>query len=158
MDTRTMAELLVRQGEQVRRTASELALAHAPRADRIPEGWNNNMRWHVGHLVLTPRRLVLQPLGIPLGVSGSYLKWFAGGTAPAAWSDEAVPSLEQLADEMIRTPADVLGRVGARLAERFEKPLEVRLATVRNGLEGLALSHVHDGIHLGCMMRLAKAL
>src|SRR5690606_19857336 len=73
----------------VRKMISTLSESMMDRADVIPPGWNNNLRWHLGHLVVTPRMLTHTLRGEPIGLVRDYRKAFAKGSSPADWNGEA---------------------------------------------------------------------
>ncbi len=138
---------------------ADLARAHGADADRIPAGWNNNVRWHVGHLVVTPRRLTALLLGEELGLPAEYSKWFAKGTSPSDWGDDAVPPLEQLLGELSSETERVFADMEPRLAEAFPRSYGTTLGTVlKTPADGLTMSFIHDGIHVGLLLALARAL
>ena len=60
-------------------------------ADEIPEGFNNNIRWHGGHI------LTVADAFFGLGsIPGEYQALFGPGSKPGNWPGE-VPSLSNLA-------------------------------------------------------------
>lgn len=152
-------ETLLSQTKIARAKIAGLAKAHAAKADVVPPGWNNNVRWHVGHLVTTPHRLTSLMLGEPMGIPDSYNAWFAKGTSPKDWGGAAVPSLEQLAAEMDSEIEKVFAAMKPRWNEPFPKEYETSVGIVlRTPGDGLTMSYLHDGIHLGLLLALARAL
>ncbi|MDK2971634.1 MAG: hypothetical protein PWP23_1389 [Candidatus Sumerlaeota bacterium] len=143
----------------LRRMIGNIAAEHAERADHIPPTWKNNLRWHVGHLVTTPRLLVFGLLGEPLGMSEDYRHWFAKGSSPAAWEDDVIPPLDQLIEEMTAGTEAVFEAVAGRENTRFAQPYTTSLgAVLSTPAEALMFSQAHDGIHLGLVLALRRAL
>ncbi|MDH6656855.1 UNVERIFIED_ORG: hypothetical protein J3A77_006064 [Bacillus sp. PvP124] len=70
-----------------------------------PDGFNNTIHWHVGHVLTFTEQLMF---GFPEKTTyfpANYIELFGNGTKPADWKDE-VPSLDeliiQLKDQSIR--------------------------------------------------------
>lgn len=151
--------ILKAQTRTSRERIAELALKNAAQADRIPAGWNNNIRWHVGHLVVVPRRLTSMQFGESLGVPEEYNKWFGRDTSPRTWGNDPVPPLEQLVAELVPSVGRAFADMEPRLQQLFPKPMvTVTGFTLSNPAEALMMSQVHDGIHWGMLLALARAL
>lgn len=129
-------------------------------ADTIPPTWKNNARWHAGHLIITPCLLTYGLLKEPLTVPEEYRTWFAKGTDPTQWPDSsAVPTLSDLADDIM----PVSGRIFDAMKDRADEPLIEPYKTsvgivLKNTGEALSMSLMHDGIHLGMLLALKRAL
>jgi hypothetical protein len=144
----------------LRRTLVKKMQTLADKADVIPPGWNNNLRWHAGHLVVTPRNLTHGIAGEPLGVPAEYRIWFGKGSSPREWGNAPIPSYAQLLDEMV-------SQAEAHFAVLAKRDLTVPFANAYPTTPGIVLetpaqalvfSFMHDGIHLGMVLALARAL
>lgn len=143
-----------------RRAIVGMLEGEADRADILPPTWNNNLHWHAGHLVTTPRLLTLGLLGEPLGIPETYRRWFAKGTSPADWAEaDAVPSFDELVPVILdQTPA-----LFEQLRPIADKPLANPYTTsvgvtLRTPAEALRFSLVHDGTHMGMIQALRRGL
>ncbi len=135
------------------------ARANAAKADVIPAGWNNNIRWHIGHLVVTPRRLTSLMLGEPLSLPEAYNGWFAKGTSPRDWGTAPVPPLEQLIGEMRTEMEKVFAEMQPRFAMSFPKAYETSVGIMLHSPgDALMMNYMHDGIHLAMLLALGRAL
>jgi hypothetical protein len=129
------------------------------REDEIPAGWSNNARWHAGHLVLTPQLLTLRLLGDPLRVPVAYRDWFAKGTSPANWGNNPVPSYDDLVEQVVPATVELLQSLRSRLDDPYTEPYVTSVgARLTCPLDGLTLSLAHDGIHMGLLLALRRAL
>jgi len=142
------------------RAAIHGALAsEADRAGTIPPGWRNHLHWHAGHLVTAPHLLTRGLAGEPLGIPAEYRKWFAKGTSPADWNGDPVPGFEALLPELEacipRLYQEFTGREDVPYARPYETSLGVVLHTPA---EAFAFMVGHDGIHLGLILALKRAL
>ena len=129
-------------------------------ADTIPPTWNNNARWHAGHLLITPCLLSHGLLKEDLTVPEDYRKWFAKGTGPADWSgDDAIPTYADLVDEIVPLAGRLIESFKDRLNEPFLEPYTTSVGIIlRTPGEAFNMSLMHDGIHLGMLLALRRAL
>ena len=155
-----MIEMIRHQTLALRNTAAKL-LRELPAdcVDDIPPTWKNNARWHVGHLVVTPRLLTYGLLGEPLGVPEDYRKWFAKGSSPGDWAGQSIPTFEQLLHELTNKSEELFAAMARRMDETFAKPYATTPGAVLASVgESLNFSQAHDGIHLGLIFALRRAL
>jgi len=152
--------VLKSQTLRVREQIRDLALKHAQGADYIPYGWKNNLHWHVGHLVMIPRRLTLGLLGEDPGYPKEYAEWFGNGTSPLDWEDDdRVPSLKTLAGELFTSVEAAFEAASRHQGTVYTQPITTKSGiVVSNVQEALHMSLLHDGIHLGLMMGLVHVL
>lgn len=129
-------------------------------ADVIPPTWHNNARWHAGHLLVTPYLLTYGVLKEPLDVPDEYKTWFAKGTSPSQWSDpSALPSYADLVDDIVPLSGRLFDSLRDRAEEPFIEPYATSVGIVlKSPAEALNFSMVHDGIHLGSLLALSRAL
>lgn len=136
-----------------------LLAGEARRADVIPPTWNNNLHWHVGHLVTSPYILTHGLFGEPLPLPPEYRKWFARGTSPREWGDAPIPSYDLLLTRLTDVVPTLFADLEARADDPFPDPyttsLGIRLVTPR---DALSFSLIHDGIHLGMIQALKRGL
>ncbi|MCF6412032.1 DinB family protein [Pseudalkalibacillus salsuginis] len=87
--------------------------------DIQPDGFNNTIRWHIGHIITETEYFMFElpcnPVQIPLRYNG----FFSPGTNPSKWDGE-VPLLSQL----VATLKDQLTRVNKMSPEDLNQPLE----------------------------------
>ncbi len=129
-------------------------------ADTIPPSWHNNARWHAGHLLITPALLTHGLLQEPLGVPEEFRSWFAKGTSPADWADPAaLPSYADLVDDMVPLSGRLFESVKDRGDQQLLQPYTTSVGVVlKTPADALNFSLMHDGIHLGMLLALKRAL
>ncbi|KUP23746.1 DinB family protein [Paenibacillus sp. DMB5] len=143
--------------EQLSAYRSELIGAVADLSDeegeKVPAGFNNNIRWNLGHLY-TDQFLWLQALTReqqPL--PPSYMKWFGYGTGPADFS-EHTPSIAELKTLLKQQPLVIRQTYGERMEEEFP-PTEMGMYTVS---QVLIRTIYHEGLHLGAILAIKRKL
>jgi uncharacterized damage-inducible protein DinB len=117
-----------------------------------PEGFNNTIHWHVGHILVVTENFLFGEEG---QLPARYNEWFAPRTKPADWSGE-VPSVAVLLEQL----KDQQERINAISNERFNEklPKEVLGCSTLGELAGF--SFYHETYHFGqihAMNRLINA-
>jgi hypothetical protein len=109
--------------------------------------------------VVVPRALTLGLLGEPIGVPDDYRKWFAKGTSPATWGNDPVPPAGQLLREVTEKSEALFDELRGKEELPYPKPYTVTVGIeLTKAAEALPFSLSHDGIHLGLLLALRRAL
>lgn len=124
-------------------------------ADRRPEGFNNTIRWNVGHILLATENFLFGRDSAEL--PASYKELFGSGTKPADWAIEP-PSLDTLKEQL----ASQLARIKEQVVNRLDDKLPVPF-TMRSGeqlelvLDIFLLDLYHHGMHTGYIQAMKRA-
>lgn len=149
MDALIFSQIAVNRG----RTMEIVADLSESFLDIIPNGFNNNIRWHLGHIVTTQERLAFRLIDEPLELPGPFMSMFVNGTKPADWQT-APPSLEKLLELLEKQPE----RIQERLQGRLEEKLTIPFKQMTSLDEALVYSIGYEAMHAGYMMALKKAV
>ena len=123
-----------------------------------PEGFNNNLIWNFGHVIATQQILCYNSSGIESVVEESLIKKYATGTKPESFVDSK--ELKTLEEYFFST------------IDRFEEDMRKSLfkeykafniksynnLQIGNIEEAIQFVAFHDGLHVGYMMALKRAL
>lgn len=127
-------------------------------ADRIPSGFNNSIRWHLGHIYVAQENIALRHAGIEPNIPSQYKKLFEGGTKPSEWK-LTPPALSELKDYLSTQPERIKtcleGKLDQPIVLPFAIPGIVEFKTIG---ETLNFSLYHEGQHTGFIKALKKAL
>lgn len=124
----------------------------------VPQGFNNNVLWNVGHLLYEQCQvfysLTQQPFPFPPGCAEQYKALFDNGTAPKTWvhlpdTPEILARFAAITDTIIADAAS--GKFDG--FRTFELSPGVSIDTVS---EAAAFHCVHEGMHLGAINALKK--
>ncbi|GGG25988.1 DinB family protein [Paenibacillus abyssi] len=134
------------------RTLALVAELSEQQADVVPPGFNNNIRWHLGHILTTQERLAFRLIPEPLDLPEELMSLFVNGTKPADWqtSPPDLPALIKLLEEQP-------GRIRARLQGRLEEKITVPFKDFGRLDEVLVFSIGHEATHAGYIMALKRA-
>ncbi|KXH80088.1 hypothetical protein AU377_10020 [Sporosarcina sp. HYO08] len=125
--------------------------------DVLPGEFNNNIRWHVGHIYVTMETLIQQALPSYEVVHPEWIPFFIDGTSPGDWGDDAPTSdvlLAAIRDQLNRIPNFLEGKMVGDAAE----PLVIGddIMTIGNIDDIVQFIAWHEGVHAGVIDALGK--
>ncbi|MCG8457516.1 MAG: DinB family protein [Holophagales bacterium] len=125
----------------------------------IPRGFANHIWWHVGHLVVTQQILCYRFSGLPMHVDTGWLTWFAKGSSPTDWpADVEVPGYDELTHLSHELVARLRTDYDAGLFDTFESYTTSAGVTLETVEDALRFNNFHEGIHLGYVLALRRAV
>ncbi|MDQ0217626.1 DinB family protein [Peribacillus cavernae] len=140
-----MSELLFKQFELTRNNLLDEVSALNPAIfDIQPEGFNNTIHWHIGHVLTMAEQLVF---GFPKesnNLPENYVGLFGYGTKPSDWQGE-VPAVEQLV-EQLKEQAVRLQQIDA---DRLQVELKEPFLGLTTFGEIANMTVFHEAYHLG---------
>jgi hypothetical protein len=124
--------------------------------NKIPEGFSNNIIWNIAHVVVTQQLLIYKLSGLPMHVSEEMVSKYRNKTKPEgdvtqAEVDEINGLLESL---LIQTEKDIKSGIFKTYTE-YTVSLGTTLTNVQEAIE---FNNFHEGIHLGYILALRKAI
>ncbi|WNB91187.1 DinB family protein [Bacillus sp. NEB1478] len=125
----------------------------AEMADIQPEGFNNNIRWHVGHVLVTAEYFMFGYPEKSKALPVDYIQLFNRGTSPADWKGE-VPSLQELTTQL----KDQLERIKEIPAERFQDQLKQPFFGLNTVGELAVFANYHETYHSGQLHAMKKVI
>jgi hypothetical protein len=123
---------------------------------KIPSGFNNSIWWNIAHVAVTQQLLVYGLSGLEPHLSKSFIDSYRKGTAPVkAPTLEEVETLKSALKELIvRTKEDVQKGIFST----YNPYVTSAGVTLNNVSDAMAFNLVHEGIHIGAIIALKKAL
>ena len=125
--------------------------------NKIPKGFNNNIIWNIGHIVVSQQLLAYKLSGLSMMVSDELVGKYRKDSKPeGAVSQEEVNEIKDLLMTAIdKTKVDYTNNV-------FKNYNEYTVSTTGNTLtnidEAFEFILFHEGIHLGYVLALLKTL
>lgn len=138
--------------------AKKIQSDYADFADTIPEGFNNNVRWNLGHIITITDQLANYPAGEQPDFGKTFHKSFANGTSPNDWNEET-PSLDEIIQALQEQPSKIKEKFTGRLSEPLPKPFSLVGVEFKTVGDLIAFNLYHEGMHLGqinTMLRITK--
>lgn len=123
--------------------------------DCIPEGFNNNIRWNLGHIYLAQEQFAFNFAKEPMIIPDGFNELFGMGSKPTEWPAQTptLPELIQLLQEQPKRIKEVLHN---RLDETVENPLVLGGLTLHTIGEYLSFCLFHEGTHMQAIKTLKK--
>lgn len=120
----------------------------------IPTGFNNNIVWHLGHLIATQQLLIYRLSNTEVLITENIIDEFRKGTKPERfYNEEDIDELKSMFIEVIdRTEQDYNLEI---LNEYKEYPTSYGVV-LKNTEEAIAFNNIHEGLHMGYIMAMKK--
>ncbi len=118
----------------------------------IPPGFDNNIIWNVGHIVVVQQLLHYKLCNLETYVSEEQIAMFRTGTSPADWSYE--PDMAELLELLNELPTKFEADYGANKFQAFQgytTRTGINLKTIE---DAIAFNNFHEGLHLGAILAL----
>lgn len=122
--------------------------------NKIPEGFNNNLIWNIGHVIVAQQSLIYKGSNLPMYISDNMVNLYKPGTQPTGMTmpPEVNELKELLISLIIKTEADLKEGIFTTYNERTTAT-GFHLASIKDALE---FNNYHEGLHLGYMMCIRK--
>ncbi len=122
----------------------------------VPDGFSNNLIWHLGHTLVVQQLLVYRLSGLDLHIPEDFVPKYGRGSKPGkdAPTDEIALIRDRLNATVPQLEADLRGR---RFTEfrPFTNSAGFHLTNVE---EAVVFNNFHEGLHLGYMLSIRKFL
>jgi hypothetical protein len=122
--------------------------------NKIPEGFNNNLIWNIGHIIVAQQVLVYKLSGLPMMIADEMVDKYKNGSRPER--DVTQAELDEikilLFDSINKTTIDYNNGVFKTYNE-YTTSIGFNL---KNAEEAIVYNNFHEGLHLGIMMSLRK--
>ncbi|MFD2762342.1 DinB family protein [Lentibacillus juripiscarius] len=131
----------------------ELNNADEGEVDVQPEGFNNNIHWHAGHVLTVAEQFLF---GFPDNSSHlpqDYKELFGNGSSPANWPAN-VPSVQELTEQLQQQ----LERMKQIPREKFDEKLAQPFLGAETFGELAAVAVIHETNHAGRINSMKKAV
>ncbi|WP_047986250.1 DinB family protein [Ornithinibacillus californiensis] len=120
-------------------------------AEIVPEGFNNNIRWNLGHMYLDQYLWIEAVTREKSNVTKTFTQWFGFGTSPINFTDDT-PELEELKQLLQTQIRNIKEKYGDRLEEEFP-PTEMGMHTIE---QVLTRTIYHEGLHAAAIQYLKR--
>lgn len=124
--------------------------------DIQPEGFNNTIRWNVGHIFTSMESFIQNAVPTYEPVHPEWIPLFKGGTNPTDWTVEP-PKNEELLSALADQPARVKEALAGKLDQKLSEAINIGKFHEMTTIEAVVEFAVwHEGIHAGIIFALNK--
>lgn len=121
-------------------------------ASEVPQGFNNNIRWHAGH-ILTVADAFFGLKSVPK----EYQTLFGPGSKPADGSGE-VPSLEKLISQLKEQESQAKEKIVPKLQEALPTAFQIRDLEIKTFGEVAAFNNAHEAMHISSIQAFKRMI
>jgi len=120
----------------------------------IPSGFNNNIIWNIGHIIVVQQMLVYHLSGVPMSIAADLVSKYKKGTQPQdVVTEDEVFYLKQLLFSTVKqTEVDY----EAGLFKNFTEYTVMTGFVVKSVQDAIAFNYYHEALHTGVIMSLKK--
>ncbi|WMI66520.1 DinB family protein [Aestuariibaculum sp. YM273] len=125
--------------------------------NKIPEGFNNNIIWNIGHIVVTQQLLAYKLSGLPMMIDEVLISKYMKGTKPESdvSQDEVNEIKTLLFSTLEKTKEDLDNDVFKTFNSYTVSTTGNTLNTIEDAFDFILF---HEGMHLGYVMALVRAI
>ncbi len=120
----------------------------------IPEGFNNNIIWNIGHIIVAQQALIYLGSNLTMNISNELFNLYKPGTKPTGkTTEDEVRELKNLLTQLIsKTEEDFYNQKFITYHPRITGT-GFYLNTLKDAFE---FNNFHEGLHLGGMIKIGK--
>ncbi|WP_274365112.1 DinB family protein [Paenibacillus thermotolerans] len=128
---------------------------HCPEDKRgvVPAGCNNNIHWHLGHILSVTDSILFGYTGQTGKVPNEFKGYFGNGTKPADWTGD-VPSWETVTALLKEQPGHIRTAFQGKMNEPITKENFLKAETVEELLVGVLQHEAGHAGNIGTMLKL----
>ncbi len=140
-----------------RNLVTKIVKGHSIEAlNKIPTGYNNNLIWNFGHLVVTQQLLCYKMSGLDCLVPQELIDKYRKGTQPtASIGKEELDQLFDLSATCLSKTAEDYENGVFQNYHPYQTSFGAHLQTIEDSIR---FNNIHEGFHLGYMMALKKVI
>jgi hypothetical protein len=122
----------------------------------IPEGFNNNIIWNVGHVVATQQLLCYKLSGSEMYLENDFIDKYKKGSfgSTELSQDELDFIVEQLMLLPTKLEKDYSNSIFGDFSS-YTTSYNITLSSIENAIQ---FNNVHDGLHFGYIMAMKKVI
>ncbi|MEO1258174.1 MAG: DinB family protein [Bacteroidota bacterium] len=122
--------------------------------NQIPNGFNNNLIWNYGHVVITHQLLIYGLSGLPMKVDNELVAKYRKGTKPETQIDSnEYDYLKNLFHEL---PEITLADYEQGIFQNYKRYETSFGATLEKVEDGILFNNMHEAMHFGTMLSIRK--
>ncbi len=125
--------------------------------NEIPKGFNNNLIWNLGHIVVTQQLLCYGLSDVVMKMDNAMIAKYRKGTKPSDFIGEE--EFTFIKKRLVETIEEIQKDIETGLLGKDFKIYPTSYGFTLNSLEdAIIFNNIHEAMHLGYMMALKHAL
>lgn len=133
-------------------------LVNTPKAElfKVPEGFNNNIWWNIAHVVVTLELLVYGLSGLDFTIEEALVNKYKKGTFPEG--EPSAEELEKISDHLFSSIQHIQSDYEQGKFKDYQEYMTTPKIALTSAEDALSFDVFHEGLHLGAILALKKAL
>lgn len=118
----------------------------------IPPGFDNNIAWNIGHILVVQQLLHYKLSGLTMAVTDEQVAMYRTGTSPTDWTIE--PDITQLIPLLKETSQTLATDYQAEKFSNYQAyttSTGISLPTIE---DAISFNNFHEGVHVGFILAL----
>ena len=124
--------------------------------NKVPAGFNNNLIWNIGHVIVVQQRLVYGLSGLPMNVSDELFQKYKPGTKPEM--DEPQETVALFKELLMSSIDQTISDFESGKFITYSELTTSKGFHLANTSEAINYNNYHEGMHLGTMLGMVKFL
>jgi len=124
--------------------------------NQVPAGFNNNMIWNFGHIIVSQQLLCYKLAGLELKISDQMTLEYQKGTKPERFIDKT--EVEALKALMLSTVDVLESDLNAGNFVNYHGFMTTYGVALNSTADAIRFFPVHDAFHYGCASSIKKAI
>ncbi|MDW3208397.1 MAG: DinB family protein [Reichenbachiella sp.] len=135
-------------------TANYFEKYNLEQLNHVPEGFNNNLIWNLGHIIVAQQGLIYKGSGLKTYISAELTARYQPGTKPdGKTSQEEVNELKELLGSLIENTEEDFEKGIFQTYKERTTGTGFHLSSIEDAFE---FNNYHEALHLGAMMAIRK--
>lgn len=122
--------------------------------NKIPEGFNNNLAWNLGHIVTTQQLLCYGLSNLPMALENDFISNYRKGSKPEGDINQA--DLDFMKNKMILLADKLEDDYANGIFKEYKEYSTSFNATLSSVDDAILFNNMHETMHLGFMIALKK--
>lgn len=122
--------------------------------NEIPEGFNNNIVWNFGHVIVSQQILCYKLANQPMKIDAAYVTKYSKGTKPESFIN--VDEVDFLKQQALFLIDELITDIQAGIFNNFNTYPTSFNVVLHNIDDAVKYATMHEGLHLGYAMALKR--
>lgn len=119
-----------------------------------PQGFNNNLIWNIGHVIVVQQSLFYRLSNLPMNISDELYGLYKNGTKPTGNTTQAeVDNLKSLLLPLVEQTIKDFTKKKFVTYNEYTTHTGFHLGSIE---DAIAFNNYHEGLHLGSMLNIRK--
>jgi len=123
---------------------------------KVPQGYNNNILWNMGHVVSSGQKLIYGNASVPMRINEDYPAFFGKGSNPRQW--QSTPDIHKVKEYLTSTPALLEEDYNKGIFKSYKEYETSYGFLITNVNDAISFCNIHDALHLGIIMAQKKVV